>query len=171
MYRWLSRQSGFRLILLSGAHLKMPLMRYFVYVGGALFALLLIVNACLPALPVADGSAARVDRSVLRIHSDQKWPERVVFDTTLPTVTPSPAAAAPVVAEAPAPRKTADVQPVKRPVREAFAQIAPNAVQLKRKHKSVAKNNYAASPRPLVAQQRILVAQQRPMVFFGNNIW
>jgi hypothetical protein len=140
----------------------MPLMRYFVFVGGALLALLLIVNACLPALPVADGSAARVDRSVIRIHSDQKWPERVVFDTTLPTVTPAPAA--PAVAEAPAPQKTADVQPLKRQVREAFAQITPSPVQPKRKHKSVAKNNFAAPP-------RILVAQQPPVVFFGNNIW
>jgi hypothetical protein len=142
----------------------MPLMRYFVFVGGALLALLLIVNACLPAMPVAGGSAAAVDRSVIRIHSDRKWPERVVFDTSHPVVIPTPAPAAPAVAEVPAPRKTADVQPLKRQVREAYAQIPPSPVQPKRKHKSVAKNNYAAPP-------RILVAQQPPVVFFGNNIW
>jgi hypothetical protein len=142
----------------------MPLMRYFVFVGGALLALLLIVNACLPAIPVADGSAARVYRSVLRIHSDQKWPERVVFDTSHPIVIAAPAPSAPAVAEAPAPQKTADTRPLKPQVREAYAQIPPSPVQPKRKHKSVAKTNYAAPP-------RILVAQQPPVVFFGNNIW
>ena len=140
----------------------MPLMRYFVFVGGALLALLLIVNACLPALPMVEGSAATVDRSVIRIHSTQKWPERVVFDTAQPSITPAPAA--PSVAEAASLQKTADVQPLKGEVREAFAEMRPNPVQPKRKHKSVARNNYTAPP-------RILVAQQPPVAFFGNNIW
>lgn len=140
----------------------MPLMRYFVVVGGALFVLLLIVNACLPAAPVAAESAATVDRSVLRIHSDQKWPERVVFDTTQPTITPAPAA--PSAAEISSPQKTADGRPLKGEPREAFAQMSSNPVQPKRKHKSVAKNNYGAQP-------RILVAQQPPVIVFGNNIW
>ena len=70
----------------------MPVMRYFVYVGGALLALLFIVSACLPALPVAQTSSQQAsDLSIVRIHSNQKWPERVVFDTTRPTITPVPA--------------------------------------------------------------------------------
>ena len=139
----------------------MPLMRYFAFVGGALFALLMIVNACLPALPAADGSAASVDRSVIRIQSNQRWPERVVFDTTLPTIIP--ASAALPVAEVPSPQKaTAAAQDR---VREAFAQVSPNPGRLepRRKHKSVAKNPARSST--------ILVAQQRPVVFFGNTIW
>lgn len=172
---------------------KMPLTRYFVFVGGVLLALLLIANACLPALPVAEVSRSSVDRSVIRIHSDKKWPERVVFDTSRPTIAPVPAPAV-VVAEAPSPPKTAAVQPVKTAavqpvkgrVREAYAQLRPNPNELrspepKRNRKSVAKNyvgpprNPVAPqpPRILVAQQppRILVAQQRPVVFFGNNVW
>ena len=163
----------------------MPLMRYFAFVGGALLALLLIANVCLPALPVAEGSHSTVDRSVIRIHSDRKWPERVVFDTSRPTIVPAPAPAV-VVAEAPSPQKTAAIQPVKTPavqpgkgrVREAYAQLRPNPNELrspdpKRNRKSVAKNYAGPQPRMLVAQQppRILVAQQRPVVFFGNNIW
>jgi len=147
----------------------MPLMRYFVFVGGALLALLLIANACLPALPVAvdSSSSAGVDRSVIRIHSDRKWPERVVFDTTRSTIMPAPAAVA-VAAEAPLPQKTATAHPLKGPVSEAYAQLRtnPNELrnqELKRKRKSVAKNN--------VGPPMILVAQQPRAGLFGNNVW
>jgi hypothetical protein len=147
----------------------MPLIRYFVFVGGALLALLLIANACLPALPVAvdSSSSAGVDRSVIRIHSDRKWPERVVFDTSRPTITPAPASVA-AMAEAPLPQRTAAARPLKGPVSEAYAQLRtnPNELrnqELKRKRKSVAKNN--------VGPPTILVAQQPRAGLFGNNVW
>ena len=146
----------------------MPLWRYFVFVGGALLALLLIVNACLPALPAAESSHSATDLTVIRIHSDRKWPERVVFDTTRPTITPAPAVVA--VAETASPPPNSIAAPQDR-VREAFAQVTPNPSRLepKRKRKSVARNyvgpkNYAGSP-------RLLVAQQPPISFFGNSIW
>jgi hypothetical protein len=145
----------------------MPLMRYFVFVGGALLTLLLIASACLPALPkVSQNTQPTADLSVIRIHSDRKWPERIVFDTSRPAVTPAPAPAA-VVAEAPAPSKSA-AEPAKGQTREAFAQMRPNPSELRnreprRKRKSVAKN-YFGPP-------RIVVAQQRPAFFFGNNVW
>jgi hypothetical protein len=150
----------------------MPLMRYFMYVGGALLALLLIANICLPAPPVPQKSQSATDLSVVRIHSDQKWPERVVFDTTRPTITPARAAGA---AEAPQPPqpKVAAAEPAKGHVREAYAQMRPNpseprSAEPKRKRRAVAKNyNY----NNYYGQQRIIVAQQRPVYFFGNNIW
>ena len=146
----------------------MPLMRYFVVVGGALLTLLVIVSACLPALPKASqNTQPTTDLSVIRIHSDRKWPERIVFDTSRPTITPAPAPAA-VVAEAPAPPKSAAAEPAKSQTREAFAQMRPNPNELRnheqrRKRRSVAKN-YSGPP-------RIVVAQQRPAFFFGNNVW
>jgi hypothetical protein len=146
----------------------MPLMRYFVFVGGALLTLLLIVSACLPALPkTSQNSQPTADLSVIRIHSDRKWPERVVFDTSRPTIAPAPAPAA-VVAEASAPPKSAAAEPAKSQPREAFAQLRPNPNELRnreprRKRKSVAKN-YFGPP-------RMVVAQQRPAFFFGNNVW
>jgi hypothetical protein len=151
----------------------MPVMRYFVFVGGALLALLFIVNACLPASPVAQSSSRQAsDLSIVRIHSDQKWPERVVFDTSGPTITPAPAAVA-AAPEAPLPQKTASAQPSKTPVREAFAQMRnpndPHSSEPKRKRKSVAKN-YAA-PLNYGSPQRMLVAQQPPFAFFGRNVW
>jgi hypothetical protein len=141
----------------------MPLMRYFVFVGGGLLVLLLIVSACLPALPVATNSQPTAELPTIRILSDRKWPERVVFDTSHPTIVPAPAA---VVAEAPAPPKSADAEPAKAQVREAFAQMRPNRnearnVEPRRKRRSVAKNYFG--------QPRIVVAQQRPFFFFGNN--
>ncbi len=146
----------------------MPLMRYFMYVGGALLALLLIANICLPAPTAPQQSQSATDLSVVRIHSDQKWPERVVFDTTRPTITPAPAAG---VAQAPQPPqpKVAAEEPAKGHVREAYAQMRSNPGEPRsaerRKRRTVAKNyNY-------YGQQRIIVAQQRPAYFFGNSIW
>jgi hypothetical protein len=147
---------------------QMPLMRYFAFVGGALLALLFIANACLPALPATEArSTAATDLSVIRIHSNAKWPERVVFDTSRPTIAPVPAPVLAEAAPAPQPAKAAATPPIKTGVREAFAQVqtTPVHVEPKRKRKSVAKNyGYGGQP-------RILVAQQRPAAFFGNNLW
>ena len=83
----------------------MPLARYFLCVGGVLLALLFVVNAALPTLPVtdADRTDTAVDKSIIRIHSDRKWPERVVFDTSLPTIVPAQTIKAQAVVAAPPP--------------------------------------------------------------------
>ena len=70
----------------------MPLARYFLYVGGVLLTLVFILDACLTSkLPEIERSHA--NSPVIRIHSDRKWPERIVFDTTLPTIVSAPAIA------------------------------------------------------------------------------
>lgn len=64
----------------------MPLLQYFGWVGSLLLAVILAANACLPA-PVSAPPDVPLDRKInIRIHTDQKWPERVVFDTTATTV-------------------------------------------------------------------------------------
>ena len=153
--------------------LKMPLARYFFFVGAALLALLFVADAYLPKLPVEAGTVrdARADLPMMRIHSDRRLPDRVVFDTRIPMATPVQTAAA-VPAKAPA-TKTASVADVSTKVREAFAQLQPpDSKQLqpsvpktpapapRRKHK-IAKRHQAP---PMV-----LVAQQRPFGFF--NTW
>ena len=65
----------------------MPLARYFLYVGGILFTLVFILDACLTRLPVTE--SAHVNSPVIRIHSDRKWPEQIVFDTQLPIIVPA----------------------------------------------------------------------------------
>src|SRR5215468_9728584 len=73
----------------------MPLARYFVFVGGALMALLFAFDFFSPKASADIGihSAGAVDKSTLRIRSEQKWPERIVLDTTQPTVAPQAAQA------------------------------------------------------------------------------
>ncbi|UGA47110.1 hypothetical protein HU230_0014135 [Bradyrhizobium quebecense] len=68
----------------------MPLVAYFWKVGAVLLALLLVADYWLPRAPTVDQAAA--DRPIIRIHSDRKWPELVVFDTRSPMIV----AAAPV---------------------------------------------------------------------------
>ena len=67
----------------------MPVARYFLFVGGVLLALLFARDAFAPQQAAVAGNAApSIDKTVVRIHSDQKWPERVVYDTSLPTIVP-----------------------------------------------------------------------------------
>ena len=65
----------------------MPLARYFLFVGGVLLTLVFILDAWLAELPVMERSYA--NSPVIRIRSERKWPERIVFDTTLPAIAPA----------------------------------------------------------------------------------
>ncbi|MHC2378505.1 hypothetical protein ACVIHA_002880 [Bradyrhizobium liaoningense] len=59
----------------------MPLLAYFWKVGAALLALLFVADFCLPKAAVTEKTA--VEQPAILIHSDRKWPERVVLDTTM----------------------------------------------------------------------------------------
>jgi len=148
----------------------MPLARYFLFVGGVLLALLFISDAYLPKLPVAD--RANTDLPVVRIHSDRKWPERVVYDTSLPTIIP--AQIANTDASVPAPATVADVS-AKAQVREAFAQLQPSdANQLqpsdpKKPEPKLQRKRKIAKRR--AAPPMVLVEQQPQFGLFGNRIW
>jgi hypothetical protein len=61
----------------------MPLVRYFLWVGSVLLALLFIADASLPNLPAGKTTTDRPSPAI-RIHSERKWPERIVFDTSAP---------------------------------------------------------------------------------------
>jgi hypothetical protein len=148
----------------------MPLARYFFSVGGVLLALLFISDAYLPKLPVAD--RANTDLPVVRIHSDRKWPERVVYDTSLPTIIP--AQIANTDASVPAPATVADVSATAQ-VREAFAQLQPSdANQLqpsdpKKPEPKLQRKRKIAKRR--AAPPMVLVEQQPQFGLFGNRIW
>jgi hypothetical protein len=94
-----------------------------MFVGCALVALLFIAGWCLPTPPAmfADQSVA-IDRTVIRIKSAHKWPERVVLDTPQSTIAP------PAIEEPPAaqlvrlpPDEAADQSNL-----EALAQLKPD---------------------------------------------
>jgi len=105
----------------------MPLLRYFSFVGGALLTLLFICDAVLPQVPLPGNLTSGSDLPAVRIHSDRKWPERVVFDTSVPSVAPSTVVAA-VAAPAAPPTRDASA---KARVREAFAQLPPGQSEAK----------------------------------------
>src|SRR5450631_3809335 len=141
----------------------MPLARYFLFVGGVLLALLFVSDAYLPKLP----DAVRADAALpaIRIHTDRKWPERVVFDTSLPTI--APAQVAKLEAGVPAPVTVADVSTKVR-VREAFAQLQlPDSKQPQPTDASKPEPKPEAKPQPKrrtakrhVAPPMVLVSRQ-----------
>jgi hypothetical protein len=156
----------------------MPVARYFLFVGGVLLALLLAIDAFVPqqavvASQAASQAAPSVDKTVVRIRSDQKLPERVVYDTSLPTIVPPPA----VIAQATAPSAPAAVTPVSADanaqarVRETFAQFVPGEAkkpepQVQRKRK-VARSRQAP-PMQFAQPPQVRVAQQSQFGFFGG---
>ena len=98
----------------------MPLLRYFGFVGATLLTLLLVSHWLL-AESTTGPVRTNIDKTFIRISSIEKLPEKVVFDTSLPYVTPPPSVAPPrTVAAAAASVRTP-------PVRSAFAfvQITP----------------------------------------------
>ena len=145
----------------------MPLARYFLFVGGVLLALLFISDAYLPKLAVSIRAISH--SAIIRIHSDQKWPERVVYDTSLPTVIPAQIANMETSVAVPEIAASATVRE-----REAFAQLQrPDANQLpdpkkqepklQRQRKKIAKRQAAPAAR--------LVARQPQFGWFGNSMW
>jgi hypothetical protein len=68
-----------------------PIARYFMVVGSALVVLLLIAGRSLPEpAPSFPDRPEIIDRAIIRIRSERKWPEKVVLDTSQLTIpTPS----------------------------------------------------------------------------------
>ena len=172
----------------------MPIFRYFMFVGGALLALLFAADFVWPTSPVAQVVAgASYDQPLIRIRSDRHLPDRVVLDTNQATI------AAPVVktAAVAAPQPTAQADPLadmsaKARVRETFAQFTPKgdtAVAKKADAKPQAQAQMAqtqapqvqapvqpkrkvarAHPAPQRGQPMMLVAQQPHFGLF-NTTW
>jgi hypothetical protein len=135
-------------------------MRYFLFVGGVLLALLFVSDAYTPKSPVVSraDTTATTENPTLRIRSDRKWPELVVFDTSLPTIVPAPTAK--TEASVPAPTTVADVSAKVR-VLDAFVQSTDHKKpEPKRK---IAKNH--------IAPRMVLVAQRPRFGFFANDTW
>jgi hypothetical protein len=83
----------------------MPIGRYLLCVGASLLALLFVVDWYLPkSLPEPAGDA--IDRPVIRIASIEHPPERIVIDTTQPTIVPPPTLVAEAVADEPSPMQS-----------------------------------------------------------------
>jgi hypothetical protein len=147
----------------------MPLARYFLFVGASLLTLLFVVDAYLPKLPAAEPTnVAAADLSVIRIQSDRKWPERVVFDTNVPSI--PPAATGMMEAKASMSASVADVSPKVR-VREVFAQLPVSNPPQPRKAEPKFQSKRKVMARRRISPPMFMVAQQPRMGFFGNGFW
>jgi hypothetical protein len=155
----------------------MPLLRYFLYVGGSLLALLIFANAEFQMTPLPGVLTSDSELPAVRIHSDQKLPDRVVFDTRVipsgPVPTTAVAKAQQAPAEVAAPPAVAAMS-AKARVREAFAQLPPEEDASEPKMSQMAtvvlpepkmyptkpmvKHKVAARPR--VTHPPVMVAQQ-----------
>lgn len=152
----------------------MPIFRYFMFVGGALLALLFAVNFVVPASPVTPVVAtASNDQPLIRIRSDRHLPERVVIDTTQPTIAPPAMKTAAVVAPQPPVQDAASAalaeMSAKARVRETFAQFTPgskaDAVAAKKTAQAQAEVPAASSPR---AQPKRKIVRAHPAPQYGG---
>lgn len=148
----------------------MPLARYFFYVGGVLLALLFAVDAYVPKEPAVSSAAAAttIENPTLRIRSDRKWPERVVYDTSLPTIVPPPAAI--IEAAAAVPQPVAEMS-AKARVRESFAQFRPadDSKPDARPHPKRKIAKIRAAPPPMSTP--MMRVAQRPNFGFFTSTW
>ena len=144
----------------------MPLARYFVWVGSVLLALLFIADAYLPKLP--DAGNANAFSPVVHIHSDQKWPERVVYDTSAPM--PKPALAANPEADSSAPANAARASPKSR---EALAELQTSDARLpatpKQPEAKPQRQRKVSKKRTL--RPFLFAARRSPFGWFGPTIW
>lgn len=157
----------------------MPIFRYFVFVGGALLALLFAANYGLPASPVTQTiAAASNDQPMIRIRSDRHLPERVVLDTNQPTIAaPAIRTAALVAPQPPVPDGASPAlaeMSAKSRVRETFAQFTPKADaaaarKIEAKPQVQRRKVARAHPTPQFGRPMMLVAQQPHFGFFDTT--
>lgn len=152
----------------------MPLAAYFRNVGAALLALLWIADFYLPKPPLAQGAAAYPP--VIRIHSDRKWPEPVIFDTT--KVATAAAAPSPWDKDPPAPPTAREI-PSNRAgtsaARDALAlmssQDAHHMASVEQKKRQITAKHAARGTRKYPRPQIVFAARQGHYAWLGFNYW
>jgi hypothetical protein len=65
----------------------MPLKQYFGFVGSGLLALIFGLNWCITETPT-ERIRSGASKSLIRVSSIERLPERVVFDTSVPQIEP-----------------------------------------------------------------------------------
>ncbi|WGR69411.1 MULTISPECIES: hypothetical protein [unclassified Bradyrhizobium] len=131
----------------------MLVIRYFIFTGGVLLVLLLLAGHYMGS-PVSTVTPDGQDVSVVRIHSAQRWPEKIILDTSAPQVPPPD-----VAATAAPPSPPSEIQAARGRTGEAFAMAA----------KSTAESKHAT---PRAANRRVAQRHHRhpvPRAFASNQ--
>lgn len=101
----------------------MPIRQYFIWVGSALLVALFCADRWFPEPVTPAYAAISPGKKVnLRILSDQRWPERVVFDTTHSAMAFATGVAAELNVDSDEDRERTGL----RNTREAFASMEAN---------------------------------------------
>jgi hypothetical protein len=100
-----------------------------------------------PATTASDDQAQEtsLDKQILRIQSAQKWPQKIVFDTSIPTIVPPPV----LVANAPLPPPPlAAAAALNKSALDAHAEVKPAAQPQTPVRKMAAARHRAYRPAP-----------------------
>ena len=149
----------------------MPLGRYFLLMGGALLMVLLVAGAYMPSPPVVE--QAETPRAKIRILTEMKRPERVVFDTSMPAVTRS---LGPVRAETGAP-SLPSADDVSTKARMAFAHLQSSDVSkskladTKRPELKSAPSRKSETRKRAAAPRKVRLARHPQFDWFGGRMW
>jgi hypothetical protein len=138
---------------LSPQSVHVPLFGYFAAVGGFLLSTLFIANVFLPATLVDGGSQMHQPKPEILIDSSRKWPERIVYDTSLPTTL----AVVPVAQEA-----------VRSSPLDAMAQISAPTAPGQPSHIQVARQRPLKLAKRVSRQKFASFQQQRPPNLFAS---
>jgi len=104
-----------------------PVIRYFILVGGVLLALLFVADWYWPIPSPMPSYGAPIDETILRIRSAHKWPRKVELDTTVPIIVPPSPPATETAQAATIPNTAA---PGATPALNALAQAEPPQKQV-----------------------------------------
>lgn len=135
----------------------MPIIRYFIFVGALLLALLFAADRYLPA-PVEHAAAADPDRTIIRIASARSLPEKIIFDTCPRTDAPMIAQTDPVV------------QAPQQQVREAMAAM-PAAPSAEIKNDPQTRISAASHPHPRRSAKPPKRAAERQLAFERHDLF
>src|SRR4051794_28813343 len=153
---------------------QMPLAAYFRNVGAALLALLWIADFYLPTPPLAQGAAAYPP--VIRIHSDRKWPEPVIFDATkVATATAAPSPWDKDPRAPPAAREISTNRAGTSAARDALALMSSedsrHMVSVEQKKRQLTAKYAARGTRKYSRPQIVFAARQRHYAWRGLTYW
>jgi hypothetical protein len=149
----------------------MPLGRYFLLMGGALLIVLLVAGAYLPSLPVVEQVETR--QTKIRIHSEKKLPERVVFDTSMPAVTHP---VDPMTAETDPPSSPPSAGDLSAKARQAFARLQSSdtskakVAELKLPEFKTSPSRRSETRKRAPTPRKIRLARQPQFDWFGGRM-
>jgi len=139
--------------------------------GGALLMALLVAGAYLPSPPVVEQVETRQPK--IRIHSDKKLPERVVFDTSMPAVSHP---VNPMTAETEPPSSPLSADDLSAKARQAFARLQSSdtskakLAELKRPEFKTSPSRRSETRKRAPTPRKIRLARQPQFDWFGGRM-